>query len=245
MCLNIRDLILESYKIFIKYDIMLPSRYSLICLTSSELCHMHRFSALRLMTDPLSISITCSCDLRARLICFCTGGSRCAPERAGGLKCAVRLPKDSVNGHAGDQCKPLKIPLGPKGTCCLGLDLCQPSCPGLHLSLCLPCLFLRFYHISSRGSQKSAIIASSVMLAGLRRGGRDQGKRPHETGGKRYMVKLERHLCFSPLKNVENELRPHIMAKPSFLCCSSGDSSHRTFEFKVLDPSVLQTYQGF
>jgi len=59
---------------------------SLICLNSSELYHMQWFSALRLMTDPLSISITCSCDLRARLICFCTGGSGCAPERAGGAE---------------------------------------------------------------------------------------------------------------------------------------------------------------
>lgn len=79
---------LENYKIYIKYDIMLPSMYSLICLTSSELCHMQRFSALRLMTDPLSISITCSCDLRARLICFCTGGlSVCTRESWGAEVC--------------------------------------------------------------------------------------------------------------------------------------------------------------
>jgi len=55
---------------------------------------------------------------------FARGALVVHQRELGGLKCAVRLPKDSVNGHAGDQCKPLKIPLGPKGTCCLGLDLC-------------------------------------------------------------------------------------------------------------------------
>lgn len=58
--------------------------------------------------------------------------------------------------------------------------------------------------------------------------------------------KIGKASLFSTVKKVENELRPHIMAKPSFLCCGSGDSSHRTFELKVrTEPSVLQTYQGF
>lgn len=104
---------------------------------------------------------------------FQQGSAERTQGRAAGLKCAARLQKDSLNECAGDQGKPLKIPLGPKGTCCLGLDLCSPSCPRLHLSLCPPCILLRFYHISSSRSWKSAIIAGPVRLAGER--GRAEG----------------------------------------------------------------------
>lgn len=114
---------------------------------------------------------------------FQWGSAECTRGRAAGLKCAARLQKDSLNEHAGDQGKPLKIPLGPKGTCCLGLDLCSPSCPRLHLSLCPPCILLRFYHISSSGSWKSAIIAGPVRPAGERGRARGGGQKARERKG--------------------------------------------------------------
>lgn len=84
---------------------------------------------------------------------------------------------------------PWKIPLGPpkpqKGTCCLDWSpppyTHTPPPPATSLCLCPPCLFPRFYHISSTGSWKSAVIASSVMPAGG--GAKGQTRRKVREGG--------------------------------------------------------------
>lgn len=57
--------------------------------------------------------------------------------------------------------------------------------PATSLSLCPVCLFLRFYHISSTGSWKSPVIASSVMLAGQKEGGWGQKAKGEEGEGQK------------------------------------------------------------
>lgn len=195
---------------------------------------MQWFSAQTLMTCPLSISITCSCDLRKPLICFCTGGpSMCTMESWGAEVCrpaAKRLCEWACR-------RSMQAPENPIRSQRHLLPWLRPLLAVLPKATSFSLSTLSFSQILSYQFQGKLEIGNYCKFCDAGRNNKRRersGQKATRSRGQTVHGKIGKASLFSTVKKVENELRPHIMTKQSFLCCSSGDLSHWTFELEAL-----------